>query len=67
MESSTQLPTSGWQWPVVMAFVRLPMLLAGNAIVILVYRFLGQPVGIEAGVVSLSSLGRFDRRTTFRQ
>ena len=37
-------------WPLVMAFVRLPMMLLGNGIATLAYRFRGEPVGIEVGV-----------------
>jgi membrane protease YdiL (CAAX protease family) len=39
-----------WGWPVVMAFIRLPLALAGSAIVILAYRLAGTPAGAAAGL-----------------
>jgi len=39
-----------WRWPLVMAFIRLPLVLAGSAIAILAYTQAGQPVGPAAGL-----------------
>ncbi len=37
-------------WPALMAYIRLPMILVGNGIVIFAYRQSGVPVGVEAAV-----------------
>ena len=40
----------GWGWPMIMAFIRLPLALAGSGIAILAYARSGHPVGIAAGL-----------------
>lgn len=47
-----QLQTSAarWRWPLVMAFIRLPLVLAGSAITIFAYTQADQPVGPAAGL-----------------
>jgi uncharacterized protein len=37
-------------WPLVMVFIRLPLVLAGSGIAILSYQLVGHPVGIAAGL-----------------
>jgi hypothetical protein len=46
------LPITGpdWLWPLLMAFIRLPLILAGSIIAILAYRSVGIPAGIAAGL-----------------
>lgn len=39
-----------WQWPLLMAFIRLPLILAGSAIAILAYQIAGIPAGLAAGL-----------------
>lgn len=39
-----------WPWPVLMAFIRLPLILSGSAIAILAYQFAGIPAGLAAGL-----------------
>jgi membrane protease YdiL (CAAX protease family) len=39
-----------WHWPFLMAFIRLPFILAGSAMAILAYRYMGIPAGIAAGL-----------------
>lgn len=39
-----------WQWPLLMAFIRLPLILAGSATAILAYEFAGIPAGLAAGL-----------------
>jgi membrane protease YdiL (CAAX protease family) len=40
----------GWDWPLIMAFIRLPLALVGSSIAILAYRLSGNPIGIAAGL-----------------
>ncbi len=40
----------GWHWPLLMAFIRLPFILAGSGIAILAYRFSGVQAGLAAGL-----------------
>lgn len=37
-------------WPLFFAFIRLPLVIIGSAIVILAYRLSGNPVGLAAGL-----------------
>jgi len=46
--TTTISPT--WGWPLLMAFIRLPLVLAGSAIAVLAYRWSGNPVGLAAGL-----------------
>lgn len=39
-----------WVWPLIMAFIRLPLALAGSGTAILAYELAGNPVGIAAGL-----------------
>jgi hypothetical protein len=39
-----------WHWPLLMAFIRLPLILAGSASAILGYQFAGIPAGLAAGL-----------------
>ncbi len=39
-----------WAWPLVMAYIRLPLALTGSGIAILAYQLIGHPVGIAAGL-----------------
>ena len=41
---------AGPRWPLVMAFIRLPLALAGSGIAILAYQLAGKPVGVAAGL-----------------
>lgn len=41
---------SGWGWPLLMALIRLPLVLAGSAAAVLAYQWSGNPVGIAAGL-----------------
>ncbi len=38
-----------WNWPLFMAFVRLPLILLGNVAIVLAFRAAGQSVGLAAG------------------
>jgi hypothetical protein len=40
----------GGSWPLILAFIRLPLALAGSGIAILAYQQMGNPVGIAAGL-----------------
>ncbi len=40
-----------WGWPLFMTFIRLPLILLGNGIIVLAFRATGQSVGLEAGAV----------------
>lgn len=48
--ASTQTAANQWGWPLLMAFIRLPLGLLGSAIAILAYQWSGNPVGIAAGL-----------------
>jgi CAAX protease family protein len=41
---------TAWAWPLVMAYIRLPLALTGSGIAILAYQLIGHPVGIAAGL-----------------
>ncbi len=40
-----------WGWPLFMAFIRLPLILLGNAVIILLFRSAGQPAGMTVGAI----------------
>lgn len=40
-----------WGWPLFMAFIRLPLILLGNGVVILAFRLAGQPAGMTTGAI----------------
>ncbi len=42
---------AGWGWPLVTAFMRLPLILLGNGAAVLALRLAGSPVGIATGAV----------------
>lgn len=42
--------SAGWGWPLLMAFIRLPLALAGSGIAVLSYQLAGNPVGVAAGL-----------------
>ena len=50
MQPSPEAHSAGWKWPVLMAFVRLPMVMVGSGIAVLAYRIAGETVGIAAGL-----------------
>ena len=61
-----------WQWPLLMAFIRLPLILAGSGLAILAYQLAGRPVGLAAGlawstltltIVNLLNLGLLVQRS----
>lgn len=41
---------AGWGWPLTMAFIRLPLALAGSAAAVLAYQLAGTPAGLAAGL-----------------
>jgi membrane protease YdiL (CAAX protease family) len=47
---SFQTTTPNWHWPLLMAFIRLPFILAGSGLVILAYQLAGTPAGLAAGL-----------------
>lgn len=49
MPSAHRIRSTDWRWPTLMAFIRLPMIVAGSGMVVLIYRLMGHGVGIEAG------------------
>ena len=52
IETRTPLKTAvEWSWPLLLAYIRLPLVLAGSGIAILAYRLAGYPVGVAAGQV----------------
>jgi membrane protease YdiL (CAAX protease family) len=73
---ATTLPNAkrDWQWPLLMAFIRLPLILAGSGVAILAYQFAEIPAGIAAGlawstltltIVNLLNLGLLVRAEDF--
>lgn len=50
LTGTTKYEKTGWGWPLVMAFIRLPLVLAGSGIAILSYQLAGNPVGAAAGL-----------------
>lgn len=40
-------PYTTWGWPLFMAYIRLPLILVGNAAIILALRLVGYPVGFD--------------------
>ena len=40
-----------WGWPLFMAFIRLPLILLGNGVIILLFRSAGQPAGMTVGAI----------------
>lgn len=42
--------SAGWGWPLLLAFIRLPLALAGSGIAVLGYQLSGNPVGVAAGL-----------------
>ena len=49
---ATTLPNTkrDWHWPLLMAFIRLPLILAGSAVAILAYQLARIPAGLAAGL-----------------
>jgi hypothetical protein len=73
LEATAQNEKSEWHWPLLMAFISLPFILAGSGIAILAYRSSGIPAGIAAGlgwstltltIVNLINLGLLVWRST---
>lgn len=48
--AATRQASAGRGWPLIMAFIRLPLALAGSGLAILAYRLQGNPVGVAAGL-----------------
>ena len=46
-----QKPSNSWAWPLFMTFIRLPLILLGNAVIILAFRLSGQSAGMATGAV----------------
>jgi membrane protease YdiL (CAAX protease family) len=42
--------SAGWGWPLLLAYIRLPLALAGSGLAILAYQWAGNPVGVAAGL-----------------
>ena len=40
-----------WGWPLFMTFIRLPLILLVNGVIILAFRFAGQPAGLSTGAI----------------
>lgn len=49
-QTNTMTSTNSGNWPLVLAFIRLPLVLAGSVLAILAYEISGNPVGAAAGL-----------------